>query len=300
MFPCKSIIGCRGSGKSTGLMVDLLAAALMGIAVVVMDRPGTLARGMVGNLCAAGLEDEVVYEIASDTDWVLTFPFIENSSKPGLEGERENEFMDECFAQVFYAKRGLKSAEQRPYIKKYMENAIAIFRSLPGQRPISDMKYIFRRGTKEHDRMMMESTATDAVLEMAHVEARGPVQYEKEVGAAERMLSVLWKSPVVRIRHGIGLNWTEALKQKKQIYFDLANITEEAARSLAILATHGAINAARKYFYETKEPLPVVIVLEEAGALDLVTPFIISSMQELRKAGVAIWIVSQSTEDFPG
>ena len=302
-LPCKTILGARGSGKSTGLAVDLLAAAMMGVAVVVLDRPGTLARAMVGHLCAAGLEDKVLYEIASETDRVLKFPYLQNSDKPGLEGERENEFMDECFAQAFGAKRGVKRLEGNPYTNKYVRSPAAIFRSQPDCTaiPIGDFEYIFRPAVKRHDELLANAREQRPVLEMMQVEARArrnPIQYEIEVGASERLLSILWKSPVVRIRHGKGLDWTEALKQKKQIYYDLSNITEESARTLAILVAHSAINAARKHFYETKQPLPVVIVLEEAGAMDLVRPFIISAIEELRKAGVAIWIISQSTEDF--
>jgi hypothetical protein len=54
----------------------------------------------------------------------------------------------------------------------------------------------------------------------------------------------------------------------------------------------------RRYFNESGKPLPVIVVLEEAGALDLVTPLIITAMQELRKAGVFVWIVSQTIMDF--
>ena len=300
-LPCKTILGARGSGKSTGLAVDLLAAAMMGIAVVVLDRPGTLARAMVGHLCAAGLESKTLIEIASDTDRVLRFPYIQNSDKPGLDGERENEFADECFAQAFGAKRGVKRLEGNPYTNKYVRSPAAIFRSQPDCTaiPIGDFEYIFRPGVKKHDELFASAHENRPVLEMMQVEARArrnPIQYEIETGASERLLSILWKSAVVRIRHGKGVDWTELLKQKAQVYFDLANITEEAARTIAILVAHSAINAARKHFYETKKPLPVVIVLEEAGALDLVTPFIISSMQELRKAGVSIWLVSQDFE----
>jgi hypothetical protein len=41
-----------------------------------------------------------------------------------------------------------------------------------------------------------------------------------------------------------------------------------------------------------------VLVLEEAGALGLVTPFVLLALQELRKAGVAIHLLTQSSLDF--
>ena len=106
------------------------------------------------------------------------------------------------------------------------------------------------------------------------------------------------KSPVLYLRHGEGIDWRDLLLKKMQIYFDLSGVTAEAARALSIFASHAAINACREHFDETGEPLPLVVVLEEAGVMDLVTPFILDAMRELRKAGVAVWIVSQTIEDF--
>ncbi len=54
----------------------------------------------------------------------------------------------------------------------------------------------------------------------------------------------------------------------------------------------------RGHFARTRAPLPVVLVLEEAGALGLVTPFVLSALQELRKAGLAVHLITQSSLDF--
>src|SRR6202011_4093204 len=58
--------------------------------------------------------------------------------------------------------------------------------------------------------------------------------------------------------------------------------------------------SCRTHFAETQRPLPVVLVLEEAGALCLVTPFVLSALQELRKAGLAIHLITQASVDFGG
>jgi hypothetical protein len=41
-----------------------------------------------------------------------------------------------------------------------------------------------------------------------------------------------------------------------------------------------------------------VLVLEEAGANGLVTPFVLTALQELRKAGLSIHLLTQSSMDF--
>ena len=65
-----------------------------------------------------------------------------------------------------------------------------------------------------------------------------------------------------------------------------------------LLVSLQVIQAVRRHFSETQRPLPTVLVLEEAGALGLVTPFVLGALQELRKAGLAIHVLTQSCLDF--
>src|SRR5205807_7128249 len=74
--------------------------------------------------------------------------------------------------------------------------------------------------------------------------------------------------------------------------------SREIKRALFLLVSMQVIHAVRRHFAETQQPLPVVLVLEEAGALGLVTPFVLGALQELRKAGLAIHLITQSTLDF--
>src|SRR5207245_2499775 len=104
-------------------------------------------------------------------------------------------------------------------------------------------------------------------------------------------------SEVVRLRSRPGpFDWLEALRQRKLIAFDGGGIrSRDLKRALFLLVSMEVIHAVRRHFAETQQPLPAVLVLEEAGALGLVTPFILSGLQELRKAGLAIHLISQST-----
>ena len=298
MEPCKLIIGNRGSGKSVGLEVDLLHLAIeRQVAVCVLDRPGSLARDMIGQLCANGMENRIVYEEAAKTDRVLKWPFIKNSEKEGYAGAIENELSDERFFQPFLAKRGLRNAEPKPWTKTYGLAGIAVFRS----RNTCDLQELLDPFTypalQFRDAMDEATEGKDTFEQLALRSKRNPMQFSMEAGAAGRLFEIV-KSPVLYLRHGQGIDWRELLLKKYQVYFDLSNVTNEAARALAIFASHAAINTCREYFDETGKPLPLVVVLEEAGVMDLVTPFILDSMRELRKAGVSVWIVSQTIEDF--
>jgi len=107
-------------------------------------------------------------------------------------------------------------------------------------------------------------------------------------------------SEVARLRSRPGpFDWLEALRQRKLVAFDGGGIrSKDIKRTLFLLVTMQVIHAVRRHFAQAQEPLPVVLVLEEAGALGLVTPFVTSALQELRKAGLAIHLITQSSLDF--
>jgi len=121
-----------------------------------------------------------------------------------------------------------------------------------------------------------------------------------QTGPARRLLELVCASEVVRLRSRPGLfDWLEALRGRKLIAFDGGGIrSRELKRSLFLIASMHVVHAVRRHFAETQQPLPVVLVLEEAGALGLVTPFVLTALQELRKAGLAIHLITQSSLDF--
>jgi hypothetical protein len=127
---------------------------------------------------------------------------------------------------------------------------------------------------------------------------RNPVQYEIETGAASRAVEVA-KNPVLWTRCGTSADLRPLLLRKAQLYFDLSGVPLEVARAFVVFHYTAVIHACLRYFEETGRPLNVVIILEEAGALALVTPVLLWALQTLRKAGVYVSIVSQTIEDFP-
>ncbi len=287
-------------GKSVGLIVELLLLAIgRGVAVLCLDRPGSLARDMVGHLCANGIEHRTIFEEARRTDKVLRWPFIKNSRKEGYAGEIENELEDERFLQPFLATRNLRVILDKPYTKEFSDAGSAIFRS----RNAEDLRQLLDPFMYPDIRFVdaiqqaRDEVAARVFQRLALRSKRSQLQFDREAGAARRLFELV-NSPVLYLRHGQGISWRELLNRKYQIYFDLSGITAESARALSIFAVHAAINACREHFDETGEPLHVVIVLEEAGVMDLVTPFVLDAMRELRKAGVVVWVVSQTLTDF--
>ncbi len=300
------IIGSTGSGKSEGELVDLVALAERGeYAVVLLDGHGPLAFRAAGHWAARGHENRLVYEPLHTTDRVLCWNMLPKSAFPTLSQRRldDAETRDEV-AQCFMAHRKLDSLNDRAWTKEWLEAAIGLCLAQPTPEPLTSLLRAFRMGSAEYERLI-GACELPALIEkfrgLERLRRKSEVQYELQTGPARRFLELVCTSEVVRLRSRPGpFDWLQAMREKRLIAFDGGGIrSRELKRSLFLLVTMQVIHAIRRHFAETQQqPLPVVLVLEEAGALGLVSPFVPMAMQELRKAGLAVHIITQSSLDF--
>jgi hypothetical protein len=157
--------------------------------------------------------------------------------------------------------------------------------------------------TPEYERLLRDCQRPDLIAKFRDLERlrrKNEVEYESLTGASRRLVELVCDSEVVRLRsRGGTFDWTSALRDRCLVAFDGGGIrSREIKRTVFLLASMQVIHAVRRHFAEYRTPLPVVLVLEEAGALGLVTPFVRSALQELRKAGLAIHLLTQSCLDF--
>lgn len=299
------IIGSTGSGKSEGELVELVRLAdRRDHAVVLLDGHGPLAFNTAGHWFARGHAERLIYEPLRATDRVLCWDMLPRSGASSLSDRRleDAETRDEV-AQCFLAQRNLASLVDRPATKEWLDAAITLCLSQPEPEPLPSLLSAFRVGSSEYERLLLHSDNAPVVAKFREVERvwrRNPVQYEVQTGASRRLLELVCDSEVVRLRSRPGLfDWLGALQTKNLIAVDGGGIrSREIRRTLFLLMSLQVIQAIRRHFSRTQRPLPVVLVLEEAGALGLVTPFILSALQELRKAGLALHIITQSSLDF--
>lgn len=299
--PCATLFGNRGSGKTETLKQMLMRLALDGrVATVVLDLPGTLGTDMVGHLCAKGLQKRTYFDAARFTDRVPQWPFfIRSMATDPFKRRIEDEQAIAELLQGPLSQRGLKSGINNPWIRQYSEAAGWVWGLQPTRLHILKLLKFYERGAEWNQMLDRTDAAAEAQMFRNLAErdgARG--QYAVETGGAYRLLEPALSSPAVYLRDGDSWDWEEKLLAKSQVYFDLSEVKQEAARALAIFVCSAVINACKRYFGRTGKPLFVVIVLEEAGALDLVTPLIITAMQAWRKAGVSVIVCSQTVMDF--
>ncbi len=299
------IVGSTGSGKSEGELIDLVRLAeRRDCAVVLLDGHGPLAVAAVGHWALKGHERRVVYEPLDATDRVLAWDML----PPSRAADRSRRLLEdgettEEVAQCFLAQRNLSSVNDKPYTKEWLDAAIALCLSQPRSEPLPSLLHAFRVESAGYERLLRECRQPDVTAKFRSLERirrRNPVQYEIMTGASRRLVELTCGSEIVRLRARPGpFDWLQAIQERRLIAFDGGGIrSRELKRTVFLLASLQVIQAVRRHFSETKRPLPVVLVLEEAGALGLVTPFVLAALQELRKAGLSIHVLTQSCLDF--
>jgi hypothetical protein len=303
--PSRVTVGSTGSGKSEGELVDLVHLADRGdCAVVLLDGHGPLAFAAAGHWAHRGHEGRIVYEPLGAVDRTLCWDMLPRSGSPDHSRRAlEDAETAEEVAQCFLAQRNLLTLNDKPYTKEWLDAAIALCLAQPSPEPLTSLLYAFRVGSAGYERLLEDCRRPDVLAkfrELERLRQRNAVQYEVMTGAARRLIEQTCGSEVVRLRARPGVfDWLDALRGRKLIAFDGGDVrSRELKRTLYLLASLQVTQAVRRHFSETRRPLPTILVLEEAGALGLVTPFVLSAFQELRKAGLAIHILTQSCLDF--
>jgi hypothetical protein len=299
------VVGSTGSGKSQGELVELVRLAESGgCAIVLLDGHGPLASSAAGYWAHRGHASRLVYEPLNATDRVLCWNMLPRSgaadpSRRILEDAEATEDISQCFL----AQRSLLSVSDKPYTKEWLDAAIALCLAQPQSEPLTSLPHAFRVDSPDYERLLRECRQQDIVAkfrELERLRRKNAVQYEVMTGAARRLLELTCGSEAVRLRARPGrFIWLDAIRERKLIAFDGGGLrSRELKRTLFLLVSLQVIQAVRRHFGETQRPLPVVLVLEEAGALGLVTPFVLGALQELRKAGLSLHILTQSCLDF--
>ena len=299
------IVGSTGSGKSEGELVDLARLAERGdVAVALLDGHGPLAFRAAGHWLDRGHAARLVYEPLGAIDRVLCWPRLARSTAthPSARRIEDAQTRDEV-AQSFLAHRNIATLNDRPWTREWLEAAIDLCLAQPADQPLPALLDALRTETAGFRRLLRECARPDLADRFRGLERlrrRSELQYESVVGGARRLLEPVCTSEVVRLRSRPGpFDWTEAILNRGLIVFDGGGIrSTEVKRMLFLLASMQVIHAVRRHFACHQRPLPVVLVLEEAGATGLVTPFVLLALKELRKAGLAMHLITQSSLDF--
>ena len=230
-------------------------------------------------------------------------PYFSTSAPPPSRGgaayhcRRSSPRVSACFARRYE-----KDATLAPATYRAALSALAVFYGVPAEirPPLDRLAHLFRRRDAIGTWLLTHTTDREAATffeDARRLSSRSPQQWEFLVGAGGRLLDV-FSSPALWARNGSSLSWKDVISRGTHYYLSMSGLPQTVATSLGILTYAAAIQATKELFEETGRPHPLVVVLEEAGALGLVTPLITTAMQAYRQHGVSVWIVSQTVEDF--
>lgn len=302
MIPNRILIGNRGSGKSVSLetmMTEIADEA----AILLIDWPGTLADRMTGRMWERGRAVRLIVDKASWTDRVPQWPFRpEPAADDRLTRSMGEEAANEEFLQALFARRYESDGTLSPNTYRSALAAIEVYYGIEkdARPPINYLRCLFRPRDPIGQWMLAESRdreAANVFLDAERFARRSPQQWDYLLGAGGRLLDVLG-SPAIWMRNGESLDWKAVIRNRQHYYLGMEGLPQTVATSLAVLTYSAAIRAARELFEETGRPHLLVVVLEEAGALSLVTPLITRAMQAYRKHGVSVWLAAQTIHDF--
>lgn len=296
-IPNKLIVGNRGTGKS--VLLEWFITQLV-CAVLFLDR-GTSARRLLGHRSRMGREGQTWYQEARNVAKTIAWPKLTPSSHPDqLQRQIENDATVEDCVQGEFARRMLKDGSLAPYTYKYAVEASHVYLGLLHlDRPptINMRRRPLAYGDPVGQWMLDNTTAQTHGDEIRRVLALGPRRAEEIMGASYRLLEAE-ESPTVWGCTGNSFDFEQLILANGHLYLDLRDVPNAHARSRAVSAYTAAIHANQRLFARTNTPHNLVIVCEESGALDLITPILLTAGQEDRKVGTSIWACTQTTEDI--
>jgi hypothetical protein len=302
MRRCSAIFGDRGSGKTTTLACKILDEAQKDSAILVCCPEPQLIELLVAHLSAMGLENRIILDYADPRRADGKFPqwpLIQwSTSDVQLVRDNENEMYLDHFINLGFTTRQVKDGSLKPYTYKYAKLGGMVMQGLPGV-PARMMKHLFRLDDPIGLWMIDNTTRQDAANEIRAAQDRGRGRggnYDAEVGATERLYAFLDLVPLWT-HDGNTFSWKSVIRKKMIYLLDLSGVSTAARRTLGMSAYTNAIHAMRELFDETGEAHDFLLALDEFGALDWLTPFLITTVQEDRKRGFKAFLSTQTIND---
>lgn len=301
-MPSVVIVGETGSGKSEFAKVKAKWLRDSDSTFqFTADGKGTTVDEIFAQDVADGYEQRVIYH-ALASPIVLGLDLLKWSEASGYVKEIEDDLIKQNFKDIFIASQGDRSDKDQPWKKDWFDAALDLHRYQSSPKPVYYIYYAFLFDSDEHKRMVRDCThepTRDKFATMAETRRKSRAQAENELGGARRRVAPLVNSLIMaHVMAKTKLNLEEAIVQKKHILLNGAGIGKETFRVFVLMFILLIVSTVKAYNLRTGRKAPAVIRLEEAGAYQLIAPFVIEYMQTLRYLSVFFEPMSQSFTDF--
>lgn len=306
MITSRLVVGGSGSGKSTAVIKDIMEVVENTRdphAIVLMDGHGSTAKALMLQLINRGHAHRVLYDKLSEFDRILAGFNLEQSTDPN-PFRRESENTKRIMALMNLIWRASQRAEDiftMPALSEQVDLALRLMMFQQTPVPLSYLPFALRFTHPLCQQLVANCTDEEVVerwVELQRLAKRNSDNLlEQKSGPLKRLIRTTFGLPQFRERCDGHFNIGQALLDKKIIILDGSD--DGTVSRQAVTAVFGAMNLQisqflSKNFTQTGKPCPVLVVLEEVAAYNLIGPFVeIPMLLEDRKKGYAGWLLSQ-------
>ena len=296
------IVGGSGSGKSIGTINELVQLAIEGhCSIVLMDSHGLTARLFFIHLIDLGLTHRVLYDRFSSFLRVLPGISVTQSNDPDPKKRRSINR-----ARVIALVNILWRATQReedvwtlPVLSKYLKWSIQLILFQPVATPLSRLPFAFYPNHSEFHRLVKACTDIPTKLEGEYLatlhKSRNFTLLDGKITPAQRVVETSFDFEAFKERLG-DLDIDTIIKSKQIIILDGSDdgsVPKPLATAIFGCWNLRIFSYLQQHFAQTNEPLPVVIVWEEAPATRIIGSYEVDMLREGRKTGLSCWVVGQ-------
>lgn len=199
-FGNRVIVGTTRCGKSTAEVLDIIAAAMLGMAIVVIDpHMMSLAWNAFVHLSARGFRRRILFDQLSCLSHVLGYRFLRRSkAREPLRRDAENEQSIREFMDVIGRRRDVQSFAKHPLTEDFLFDASALILYQAAEQPTSDIQFAFQPKHKRFRELVRHCTRDDIRSKFEGI-ADGSIKHGQYASAA-RLIRGVCASPAFTTR----------------------------------------------------------------------------------------------------
>lgn len=297
-----------GAGKSESIITELTALARSGLCtIVLMDSHGSTARKFMLNLVDQGLAGRVLYDLFASFTRVLAGTSVSQSNHPNPFKRRAiNQARVMALMNIIWrATQRVDDVFAMPMMSKYLKWGIMLLLFQKEPEPLAKLPLAYYPNHPEFRRLVENCTHQLTRLEGLHLlqlhRTNNFNLLESKIGPAQRAVEASFDFDAFRERADGDFSIGDALRQKKIIILDGSDdesVPKELATAIYGCWNYQIFSFLQQNFAQSREPLPVVVVWEEAAATKLVGKYELQMLREGRKLGFFAWVVTQELGSF--
>lgn len=293
-MPHELIAGSHATGKSTEVKSRMarFARSYPDWSVVWIDPQYRASGSQFYQDCLAyGLDSRLLFERMSDTDAVIKQKYLV-PSKAADKNVRDKEDKEEVeeFLDALGRQRRFDDLTEHAWIKQWSQNWANLMMHQYPRKPLAQGIWAFRPNSPSWEELCNDSEDEEAAREFRFLPTH-PASLDRMVAPGKRFFDPIFNCPMVKLRDGMseGFDINKALDEAKILIFEGGDLSEE---EIGFLLRNIVLKVIR---YKRKGgKTPVVVVLEEAEAYNLIGAHEAKAIKMLGKYGLVFIIICQT------